>query len=206
MVLKAAHDVGADPAGADLYMYGHWWACEPCWKVLIDAGVRDVYLVENAHEVFARDKVYAEQLQPSVKSVYISGGLTNLPEAERDSKKKFYEELAQASEEVGCRAYIPHLHSDPMRHPELSARVVFDHDTGRVDEYDVTVAEVTHPSLGTGGEIVAAHQLGKPIVLVSKKGASVSRFALGNPSVVYHIEYEDTVKACHQLKNVLKQL
>lgn len=38
--------------GADLYLYGHWWCCKPCWDKMIAAGIGHVYLVENATELF----------------------------------------------------------------------------------------------------------------------------------------------------------
>lgn len=41
-------------AGADLYLYGHWWCCKPCWEAMIKTGIRDVYLVEGAFELFER--------------------------------------------------------------------------------------------------------------------------------------------------------
>ena len=40
--------------GADLYLFGHWWCCKPCWDSMIAAGIRDVYLVEGATEQFKR--------------------------------------------------------------------------------------------------------------------------------------------------------
>jgi deoxycytidylate deaminase len=39
--------------GADLYMYGHWWCCEPCWEQMISAGIKNVYLPEGATELFS---------------------------------------------------------------------------------------------------------------------------------------------------------
>ncbi len=39
---------------ADLYLYGHWWCCKPCWDAMIAAGIRDVYLVEGAFELFEK--------------------------------------------------------------------------------------------------------------------------------------------------------
>lgn len=39
-------------AGADLYLYGHWWCCRSCWDKMISAGIRDVYLVEGATNMF----------------------------------------------------------------------------------------------------------------------------------------------------------
>lgn len=42
----------ADLTKADLYLWGHWWACEPCWEAIKQAGIKEVYLVENSHETF----------------------------------------------------------------------------------------------------------------------------------------------------------
>lgn len=44
-----------DPAGADLYLWGHWWACEPCWEAILSAGVRDVYLMEGSEVLFDKN-------------------------------------------------------------------------------------------------------------------------------------------------------
>lgn len=41
-------------SGADLYLYGHWWCCKPCWDNMIAAGIRDVYLVQGATEKFKK--------------------------------------------------------------------------------------------------------------------------------------------------------
>lgn len=38
--------------GADLYLWGHWWACEPCWQAMLDAGIREVYLHEDSRVLF----------------------------------------------------------------------------------------------------------------------------------------------------------
>lgn len=40
--------------GADMYHWGHWWCCKPCWDAMIAAGIKDVYLVEGATEQFKR--------------------------------------------------------------------------------------------------------------------------------------------------------
>jgi len=45
-----------DPQGADLYLFGHWWCCEPCWNHMITHGIQNVYLLENAHLIFIREK------------------------------------------------------------------------------------------------------------------------------------------------------
>lgn len=32
----------------DVYLWGHWWACEVCWKTMIDAGIRDLYVLQDS--------------------------------------------------------------------------------------------------------------------------------------------------------------
>lgn len=53
---RAAKDAvkNGNAQGADLYLYGHWWCCQPCWDEMIKAGIRDVYLVDNAEELFKK--------------------------------------------------------------------------------------------------------------------------------------------------------
>lgn len=43
-----------DINGADLYLYGHWWCCKICWDAMIDAGIKDVYLLEGADLLWKR--------------------------------------------------------------------------------------------------------------------------------------------------------
>lgn len=50
--IKDALKNNTDIIGADIYLYGHWWCCKSCWDKMIAAGVRDVYLVEGASEMF----------------------------------------------------------------------------------------------------------------------------------------------------------
>ena len=40
---------------ADLYLWGHWWCCEPCWSAMAAAGIRDVYLLENSEVLFNKN-------------------------------------------------------------------------------------------------------------------------------------------------------
>jgi len=91
MAVKLAAEQGIDLAGADAYMYGHWWACEPCWNALIGAGIRDLYVAEDAHERFHRDRVFAETLKPSVRTVKL--------ECEDDELAR---KLQQTIEDLGC--------------------------------------------------------------------------------------------------------
>lgn len=56
---RAARDAtrkGEDAHGADMYLWGHWWACKPCWDAAIGVGIRDLYLLEGSETLFNRDK------------------------------------------------------------------------------------------------------------------------------------------------------
>jgi deoxycytidylate deaminase len=52
MAIKDVATNGLDCQGADLYLYGHWWCCESCWKAMIAAKIRNVYLLENSENLF----------------------------------------------------------------------------------------------------------------------------------------------------------
>ncbi len=56
---KAAKEKNIDLAGSDIYMFGHFWCCKPCWEKMLRVGVREVYIVENA-EKFADKEVMAK--------------------------------------------------------------------------------------------------------------------------------------------------
>jgi deoxycytidylate deaminase len=43
---------GSDTHGADLYLWGHWWCCEPCWEAMQQAGIRTVYLLDDSEVLF----------------------------------------------------------------------------------------------------------------------------------------------------------
>jgi tRNA(Arg) A34 adenosine deaminase TadA len=203
MTLADARANGYDPAGADLYMYGHWWACEPCWKAMLKAGVRDVYVLDDAHERFSKENVYKKAMLTTLKSAYIAGPITNVEDF--DTQAGFYEAIGEVCEGLGITARIPHrdnaLNED---RDKGNSRGVYDWASNEAVVNDVVIAEVSQPSLGTGGELVEAHKAGTPIVLYSKKGSKVSRYVLGNPSVVYHVEYEDLEDAKRQIRNVLR--
>ncbi len=202
MVIQKAKENGLDTEGSDLYMYGHWWACEPCWNAIIEAGVKDVYLLDGADKEFDRDKVYSKFLQPSVKKVFIAGAMTNVDHIEE--QYALYEALGDICEEMGCTTCIPHRDND--RADEMNDSEIFQWSVEQVQDADVIVAEVSRPSLGVGGELVLANRLEKPIILLSKKDSDVSCFVNGIPSVVYHAKYKDQDEARKYLANVLKQI
>ncbi len=47
-----AKENGHETEGADLYLWGHWWCCEPCWNAIVAGGIRNVYLLEGSERLF----------------------------------------------------------------------------------------------------------------------------------------------------------
>jgi deoxycytidylate deaminase len=45
----------ADLSDAELYLWGHWWCCQPCWDSMINSGIKRVYLQENSQILFNKE-------------------------------------------------------------------------------------------------------------------------------------------------------
>ena len=40
---------------AEVYLWGHWWCCEPCWNRMLGKGINTVNLIEKSQILFNRD-------------------------------------------------------------------------------------------------------------------------------------------------------
>lgn len=52
--------------GAEIYLWGHYWCCEPCWESMISAGIKTVYLLEDSEVLFNKqhpDNVIGRQFE-----------------------------------------------------------------------------------------------------------------------------------------------
>ena len=49
----------------DLYLWGHWWCCKPCWDKMLSIGIRDVYLLDGSEILFnekEKENIIGKQL------------------------------------------------------------------------------------------------------------------------------------------------
>lgn len=53
--IQNAHKNGHNTEGADLYLWGHWWCCKPCWEAMEAAGIKRVFLLENSEVLFNKE-------------------------------------------------------------------------------------------------------------------------------------------------------
>mgnify|MGYP001612832790 FL=1 len=52
LAVKDARKHQTSIEGGDLYLYGHWWCCKPCWDTIIKTGIKNVYLMEGSYKLF----------------------------------------------------------------------------------------------------------------------------------------------------------
>ncbi len=53
--IEHAKSLGHSTEDADIYLRGHWWLCEPCWDSILEARIRDVYLMEGSERLFNKE-------------------------------------------------------------------------------------------------------------------------------------------------------
>ncbi len=99
--------------------------------------------------------------------------------------RELYERAARVLERVGFSAYIPHLATDPLRHPNVTPAQVYATDRQQVAGADLVVVFLDRPSFGVGQELEIAGNALVPLLLVVREGAAVSRMALGGPARQY---------------------
>ncbi len=46
---------GGGTLGANLYLFGHWFFCEFCWKKMTEAGIRQAFVVEGSERYFNKE-------------------------------------------------------------------------------------------------------------------------------------------------------
>lgn len=48
---------GQATAGGEIYLWGHWWCCEPCWNAMLTAGITTVHLLHHSEILFNKAAV-----------------------------------------------------------------------------------------------------------------------------------------------------
>jgi len=55
VAIRDAYKKGNYIQNADLYLWGQWWSCKSCWQEMINAGIKNVFLLENSEILFNRE-------------------------------------------------------------------------------------------------------------------------------------------------------
>lgn len=190
--------------GADLYLYGHWWMCQNCWDYIIKAGLNKTYLVKGSETLFNYEHQKNDVIDsPQRLTVYVSGSLTPLKDP---ATKQLYENIGKLAEELGMTAYVPHLHTDPIKFPDASPEEIYNINKNQVALSDLMICYTGEPSLGVGQEIEIANNNKTLVILLSKEGQAVARMAKGSPNIIDHLLFSDHQDALDQLKPKLLKL
>lgn len=136
-------------------------------------------------------------------NIYISGALTGIENFLEI--KTFYEAIGALCQQIELQSYVPHLNTDPINHPDVTPRQVFELDKHQVSQSDLVIAYIGFASLGVGMELAYADTNSTPIVLLYEKDKHISRFPRGIPTVIAEIQFVDYEDALMQLKIVLEQ-
>ena len=196
MAIKDANQKSHKTEGADLYLYGHWWCCEPCWNTIIEANVRNVYLVKGATEKF--------NFSSNIGKIYVSGALTIINK--KKDLKEIYESIASVCSNFCSNVYVPHLGgTDPVKHPEVDPLSVWKKNHREVASSDLIIAYVGYPSLGVGAELEIARITASDLIVWWLKGEKVSRMARGNPAVSHRLEVKNKNDLLNKLRKILKE-
>lgn len=135
--------------------------------------------------------------------IYISGALTGV---ENPLKlKAFYEAIGALCETMEFQVYVPHLKTDPINNPDVSARQVFETDKRQVSSSDLVIAYLGCPSFGVGMELAYAEIHNIPLILLYEKDKNISRFPRGIPTVISEIKFSSDEDALARLQKILEQ-
>ena len=136
--------------------------------------------------------------------IYISGPLTNQGADEIERLKRFYEAIAAVCKEKGHAVYVPHQHTDPITHPNIPPRDVYETDMREVSRADMVLAYVGRVSHGVGMEIERAYHTSTKVVLLYERGTKITRLLKGCPAVIAEIEFTEEEDALRQINEFLE--
>ena len=190
MLIKIAQKQGIETQGADIYLYGHWWCCQSCWQVMIEAGISNVYLVERADEIFHRDQVYAKTLKIKIKNILFGGENLN---------QDFFNRLISFSQSLSLKCVV--LNSKISLSEELLNLIKTKEDLS-----DVWILILNDLNQDYSLIFKKAVEKNKKIIILSKKDRESFKQKLDFISIVYYLKYQDEIEIIHKLPLILKQL
>lgn len=137
------------------------------------------------------------------KIVYISGSLTHVPQEEKNN----YLKTKEIVDKFGAFGYVPHLYSDPIKHPNEVPREVRDIDfLWSAVVADTAVFWGNYPSIGVGAEMAWAEIYGVPSIKLVANDKKMSRIGYGLYDNAQIIRYDKVEVGLKDLKKALKKL
>lgn len=122
-------------------------------------------------------------------SAYLASGLTSLNEDQITIVELVSGMVAGFCGDAGVMVHQPVLHTHPKDHGALSPEEVHAKDFASVTESDVVIAVGDFASWGAGKELVWAERLRTPVLVLLRKGRSMSRLVVGSTGDVEVAEW-----------------
>ncbi len=113
-------------------------------------------------------------------SVYLASGLTSLNDDQITIVELVSGLIGGYCGDAEVLVHQPVLHTHPKDHGALSAEEVHAKDFARVTESDAVIAIGDFASWGAGKELVWAERLRTPVLVLLRKGCSMSRLVVGS--------------------------
>ncbi|MEL7483989.1 MAG: helix-turn-helix domain-containing protein [Planctomycetota bacterium] len=142
-----------------------------------------------AHKV-PRDEVPRFMAGGQTWRAYYASALTGLTDEQRSLVFSDADIAREICEEAGLFLYEPRRFTDPVNHPDKTARAVYRTDRIHVHESRVVLLNTRYPSFGAGQEVEVAIQFGIPVVLLSPRGQRITRMIEGCHASLHHVEFD----------------
>lgn len=129
-------------------------------------------------------------------TAYLASGLTSLNDDQITIVELVSGLVAGYCADAGVMVHQPVLHTHPRDHVDLADETVHAQDFGSVIESDVIIAIGDFASWGAGKELAWAERLRTPVLMLIRKGRSMSRLVTGTSGDVVMAEwrYPDDIR------------
>lgn len=141
-----------------------------------------------AHKV-PRDEVPRFMAGGQTWRAYYASALTGLTNEQRDLVFSDADVAREVCEDAGLFLYEPRRFTDPVDHPDKTARDVYRTDRIHVYESRVVLLNTRFPSFGAGQEVEVAIQFGIPVVLLRPREQGITRMIVGCHASLHHVEF-----------------
>jgi hypothetical protein len=122
-------------------------------------------------------------------SAYLASGLTALTDDQLTIVELLSGLLSEFCSAANVLVHQPVMHTHPKDHADLEPHEVHQRDFAKVIASDAVIALGDFASWGGGKELVWAERLRLPVLLLVKKGASVSKLVLGTTGDIERHEW-----------------
>lgn len=145
--------------------------------------------------------------QASVElGAYLACTLTGLDKDQKGVVFRLSNIIAQVCEKHGISLLDPSQHTDPVYHPNLSDKDVYQINRKQVLASDLLIHLTHFPGSEAGQALDFAYSALLPMIIISHSEDTVSRMVTGIPAFKVHLRYEDPRELWDLLDDCLEKV